>query len=190
MSAWRSAISEEKVPYLVTIFFASLGWVVTYSVERMDRSPTITFNTTQQDSGSQKTTNVRIENITRDKVFKNLQFAFVLERDGDKFIRPWITPVPPATEGQVAPNIAGHSLTFNIAQLQPGWQMDLGAEYQGSGKPSFRAENSSDTVRLVTPSIETFFVLHEFVAMATVLGLYLLVIFLVAFSKHRPAAGG
>jgi hypothetical protein len=190
MGAWHNAISEEKVPYLVTIFFASLGWVVTYSVERMDKSPTIMFRTTQQDSGGQKTINVRIENITRDKVFTNLQFACVLERDGDKFIRPWIAPVPPATEGQVAPTVAGHSLTFNVAQLQPGWQLDLGAEYDGSGKPSFRLENSSDTVRLVTPSVETFVVLHEFVAMATVLGLYLLIILLVMFSKQRSAAGG
>jgi hypothetical protein len=35
MKSLRSALSQEKVPYLVTIFFGSLGWVVTHSVERI-----------------------------------------------------------------------------------------------------------------------------------------------------------
>jgi len=181
VKTFAEVLSHEKVPYLVTIFFAALGWVVTYTVGRVDATPTVMYKTCYQTCKNQKTASVEIENISRDKVFNNLEIGFFAENKSDKYTRYWWEADAPAWKGQQQPASNGSTLSLTIAKLQPGWRITLGAAYEGPEAPTFRLISSDDTVRLVKPSPETFFVQHEFGVIFSMLGLYLVIIGLVLF---------
>ncbi len=43
MRLFLRVISGNKVPYLFTLLFLALGWAITHTVQRIDDSPTVTF---------------------------------------------------------------------------------------------------------------------------------------------------
>src|ERR1700733_12285667 len=74
------ALVQEKAPYLVTIFFASTAWFITYSVGQITDSPTLEYATrASQILPEQHRFVVDIRNISRKQRFQNLGFRIRLD---------------------------------------------------------------------------------------------------------------
>lgn len=114
----------------------------------------------------------------------------VLVRDGTCADNPKVYPAPPASEvkkppdcqnAAVAPQTNVVDATFEIPQIHPGWNMDLVTNYYGRGSPQFRFQAAKDSVRLVQPSLETWFVVNEMWTLASLVVLYFIFIVAIVF---------
>jgi hypothetical protein len=194
MSSLLAILAGEKAPYLITVLVAGIGWAVTHSVDRVLASPTLMYETRINHSGNINQYTITLNNITRDERFDDLTFT-VLIRDGKCAGDPKVYPALPAPEIKQPPecqdavvesqtNVA--DATFEIPQIHPGWSMDLVTNFYGEGAPHFRFQTKKDSVRLVRPSLETWFVVHEMWILGSLVALYF--IFIVSIVLVSPRA--
>ena len=169
-------IASDKVPYLITILFASISWVIVHSVDRVNSSPTVTYTIVPNPQGcGPKCFTVEIRNVTTTVLLKNLVISVHLEGpdSSSKIQHADIIATQPAWNGDMAPNWdAGDSADFPIAIFQPGWEFKLVTRFSGGGTPRVYLTKSPDPIRFVEPSVETFFVNHEALIICIVLLIY------------------
>jgi hypothetical protein len=182
-------IAGDKVPYLITILFASVGWIIVHSVDRLNSSPTVTYKLVPGLQGcSPKCFTVEIRNVTTTVLLKDLVISVHLEGQdsSSKIQHADIIPVQPAWNGDTAPNWeAGDSADFPIATLQPGWEFKLVTRFSGGDTPHVYLTKSPDPIRFVEPSIDTFFLNHEAPIICVVLLIYagFVTLVIIRFSK-------
>ena len=154
----------EKLPYVVTLLFAAIGWGVTHIVDRVLNSPIVEYRT-EVVEGSDRTTRTfvaRLRNMSRDRAYTNLTVEFLLPPSSTgKFTTGTVDAKPPAAFGSRPPKMAGGSAKFDIPALFPSWEIALIANYTGDEIPELRLEKANPAPRLVRPSLETFLVDHE-----------------------------
>jgi hypothetical protein len=190
MTKILKAISGEKVPYLITVLFVSVGWVITYSVDRVNNSPTVIYTTSERDSGQTRFFTVEIRNATRTVRLTNLVVSVRLEgKDSHSIIQHVaIEPMPPAWNGNQAPSGAsGDMADFPIEYLQPGWCFQLITQFSGADVPKVYLTKSPDPVRFVEPTIETWFLRHEMTILIAMLGVYTgLIVLIIVYTFRTP----
>jgi hypothetical protein len=70
-------------------------------------------------------------------------------------------PVQPASEGTQPFQVAGRTFEFTFPEFQPGWQIEISADYTGSVLPSLRMSSPDQTVYAVLPSVESRIVEYD-----------------------------
>lgn len=128
-------------------------------------------------TGNERSTIVSLTNLSRQAFF-----GFQLEVQGAGIV-PCKEPLhnkPPAWPWKKAPEVGTSGVKFQIAQFHPGWEISICTlSTQDVGTTFFlretgsEGENTQQAIRLVEPSLETFFVRHE---------LFLLIILIVVAS--------
>jgi hypothetical protein len=188
MGNFLTVIAGEKVPYLVTILFASMGWLITHSVDQIDKSPTVTFEASTKAVGSKYLYTVDLHNVTRTVRVKDLKFGVQIEGKACNVDRAEIKSLPPASSGNSPATWSGCSAAFSIDNLEPNNLFQLSTEYSGEGSPRFYLASASGSIRLITPSLESYFSEHDIPIMVAILVIYLVFIVLVIFhSAPQPA---
>jgi len=175
-----TAISQEKVPYVMTILFVALGWVIIHAVERADNSPTMIYETESIHCDEGKTQfTINITNATRTIQFENIVFKVVVGQPGATIVKAYKYAISPAWEGDDPVNPERNTATFQIKSLQPNAKIVLVTQYVGPGPAYFSLSQTGSPVRLVKSSVETFFAAHEISLMLVALTCYALFILLV-----------
>lgn len=153
----------DRLPYIVTMLFAAMGWGVTHSVDRLLSSPVVQFETETKTAGNKTSFVVTLRNLSHDRLYKNLRLIFLLpSKDGGEFLTAQTIAKPPAWDGDRPPTVTAKSVQFDLPALHPSSEVALRAEFIGAVVPIVRLERAEPTVRLVAPSFETFLLKHEF----------------------------
>lgn len=165
-------LSRKEVPFLVTLFAACAGWAINHVVDRVLDSPTIVYKTDIVAASNGKIVKVTMTNLSKQAFFG---LKFEIQAPG---IRICDTPPkyePPAWPSNKPPAQGTDGVAFIIDQLHPSWEMSMCAKLNGDKTPVFllretgssssQGESSKQAVRLVKPSLETFFVRHNLILM-------------------------
>ena len=151
---------SDKAPFLVTLILTIIGWAITHVVTELTTAPTLELQSEVRRAASGQVLELRLTNLTRDKVFKGLSLLVTVS-DGETLNRFTVTPVEPAHEGDDPAHSAGLSGSFVFPEIQPGSIFYAEAEYIGSTPPHVRIQMPEGTVRIVEPSLETFIIRNE-----------------------------
>jgi len=150
----RNLTTIEQPPFLLAIFLACLSWAITWYVGVLEKSPIIAYDIEVDKSAEPFKVATTIENLTRDKTFRNLDFII----HAPVVTKVSIEDTPPAWHGDKRPEIEGQTAVFNIPLIQPGWKFKLIAEYKGDIEPWFQLKTSNETIRLIDSGLETFLI--------------------------------
>lgn len=189
MSQFLDRLRLAKAPYVVTILFASIGWGVTHTVDRLLASPIIEFTTELKPTATNKTIVVTLHNISHDKIFKKLSFTLMLPEGTGTFVSAKKVPVPPAWDGDIDASAEGHTANFLFPALHPGWEVRLIAKFSGDSSPTLYLQDSETAVRLVSPSWETFLVTYELqfiIGMIVTWAILVLVLLMTGVNSSEP----
>jgi hypothetical protein len=151
---------NDKAPYIVTIFVGALAWALTHMADRLLSTPMVKYTIQEISSNSGKTVFLTFKNITRDKTFKGLQILLTASSDG-VITAGAVIPVQPASEGAQPYQVAGRTFDFTFPEFQPGWQIEISADYTGSAVPSLRMSAPEQTIYAVVPSLKSFLVEYD-----------------------------
>ena len=184
----RQLATMEKPPFILAILLAGLAWALTRYADILDRSPIIEYQILLESREDPPRVTVVLENLTWDKKFSNLKFRLTAV----DVKNPRINPIPPASEGDVAPTANGETAQFEIRAFHPGWRFELAANYNASANAnvSFRLENSPDTVRLIERSLETFIVRYQALIVAGLVVVWSMVTVFIYIRNTRGANDG
>lgn len=150
----------DKAPYIVTIVVAALAWALTHMADRLLSTPMVKYTIQELSSNTGKTVFLTFKNITRDKAFKGLQILLTASSDG-LITTGSVIPVQPASEGAQPYQVAGRTFEFTFPEFQPGWQIEISADYTGSARPSLRMSSPEQTIYAVVPSLKSFLVEYD-----------------------------
>jgi hypothetical protein len=157
-----NALGERLLPYIVTAFFAGVGWAVTQSVERFSKSPVIEYDREIRTADRGQSLVVTLRNPSHDRSFKRLMLIFLIQ-DGGEILGARVIPKPPAWEGNEQPLVSTRSAKFELPELNPGWEIGLLVRFGGGTPPTFSLATSDPTARLLEPpSVELFLINHHF----------------------------
>lgn len=163
----------ERLPYLVTLLFAAVGWGVTHTVDRVLKSPIVEYQTQVSTTPAGKVFHVRLRNLSQDRVYKNVRLVMLLPvtKQG-VFESAGVDPKPPAWEGAAGPLVKDYSVQFHLPALYPSWEFELKAKFTGSEVPVLRMSEADPALRLAGPSLETFLFDHEITIIAVAIGVW------------------
>jgi hypothetical protein len=150
----------DKAPYIVTIVIGALAWALTHMADRLLSTPMVKYTIQEISSSSGKTVFLTFKNITRDRTFKGLQIVLTASSDG-VITAGAVIPVQPASEGAQPYQVAGRTFDFTFSEFQPGWQIEISADYTGSAVPSLRMSDPDQTIYAVAPSLKSFLVEYD-----------------------------
>lgn len=152
----------ERLPYVVTLLFAAVGWGVTHTVDRVLKSPVVEYQTKVLAGAKQSSLVVTLRNLSHERVYEDVSITFLLRgKEAGQFISARKTAVPPAWEGDVEPMVTAQSVQFDRLTLHPAWEVMLTAQFNGPVSPVVHLVSAKPTVRLVPPSLETFLLNNE-----------------------------
>lgn len=166
----RKILTNKEFPYLLTILFVLVGWSFTHVVNRLLQSPTLEYKI-RESREKANSLSYEIENITRDKLFKDLTFLLLFDGPAkEKLIKADLVVLPPARisgEVKLPPVVEAEYAKFFVPEFHPNWRMALKVELKvGLSEkeyPRLRFSTGDDKpIRLVPASFETFLVKHEF----------------------------
>ncbi|UPK02016.1 hypothetical protein [Bradyrhizobium sp. 170] len=178
---------SDKAPYIVTIVVAGLTWAATHLADRLLSTPIVKYSVQRIATKDSQTIYLTFKNITRDKTFKQLQLILTAPSDG-VITTGAVIPVQPASEGDQPYQVAGRTFAFTFPEFQPGWQIEISADYTGSKEPSLRLSSPDQTVYAIKPSIETIIVEYHIQILAALAIFWivaLLVIWVIA-ARRKP----
>jgi hypothetical protein len=159
----------DKAPYIVTIVIAGIAWTITHMADRLLSTPMVKYTIEQISSKNGQTAFLTFKNITRDKTFKQLQVILAASSDG-VITAGAVIPVQPASEGDQPYQVAGRTFVFTFPEIQPGWQIEISADYTGSALPSLRMSSPEQTIYAITPSLKSLVVEYD-IEILTILAL-------------------
>lgn len=156
-----------KIPFLITLILAIIGWAVTHLVDRISSAPTIEFRTSTRAYTGNNIFIVQLTNLSSDHAFRNLLLQLQAP-SGGKVTGLHILPVQPAFEGDDPTHVAqSGDAWFKFAELQPEGTFYAEATYVGD-PPKVRISLPTKSARIVAPSLETALVRNE---LAVLIGL-------------------
>ena len=110
-------------PYLLTIFLASFGWIVTNISDRLSKEPIIEWRKDIEKDGLSYIGTYYIKNISSDKVFTDLKFSLTAEGLQND---PIVEYKPPGRGGQQEKvKVIESKVKFNVFEFQPGCEIFL-----------------------------------------------------------------
>ena len=183
----RKVLTQTSVPYLVTILMAVVGWATLRAVDAVE-SASVEYCVHREDGGA----HISVENLTREKRFRDLRFATAFRAGVDGEInKADLEAIPPAFEGDSPGGEIGgerRSAEFVIPDLQPGARFEMAVSFTSDEEPDFRLMTARDSLELLPCSTFTYVVKHEvqFVVGLALVGLALVLIFLWASRPEDP----
>jgi hypothetical protein len=175
----------DKAPYFVTISIAALGWAITHMVDRLLNTPMIKYSEQKISSNGEETLFLTFKNITRDKTFKKLQIILTAPSDG--VIKSGaVIPVQPAWEGDQPYQVAGRTFEFTFPEFQPGWEIEISANYTGSAQPSLRLSSPEQTVYAIRPSLKSWLVENDVEVLTGLAAVGALVLIWIIVLQRKP----
>jgi hypothetical protein len=181
--------ASDKPPFFLTIFFAALAWSITRYADSLATTPVIEYDVDR----SNNQFIVRLENLSHDKSFSNLEFLLVSPRG--TMTNPRMSPTPPAWEGDVPPSCSGQACTFTVGAFQPEWVFRLSVTLSDDSVPSVHLLKSTETIRLLSPSSGTRVVKYQYSLLFGLLSAWAIITAAVLFkgvgdgnSESRPSA--
>jgi len=187
-------ILNHKAPFIVTLLTAALAWSVTHIVDRLNNTPFLKYDLLIEDSRNIRRLRISLENITNDKVFRNLSIVASSPHDS-AISRISIVPQEPAFEGDKPYSISesGRTAQIKLPVVQPGWSFDILVEYAGKNRPYLRIETKNDTVKLTRPNLETFLVENEFKVIVCLISIWLvtlaIIFWIMAIARKKNTNG-
>ena len=185
----------DKLPYLLTVLFVLIGWGLTHTVDRLLKSPIIEYKIIYKDSQDKSQLLVyEIANISRDKVFRNLQFELLLtdtrkgKFKGDECTLLICPPMNITKE----PETGDDTFRFFLEEFHPNWKIGVSLKLSGDNNPTLHFSTIADDgkyrnqpVMLLQSSFETFLVKHEFgiIVILLIAWCFLILIYFYALSK-------
>lgn len=179
---------SDKVPYIVTILVGALAWSVTHVVDRLNNTPLLKYDMLIKQSGGSPSLIITLQNVTNNKVFKNLSIvASTSENGAIKSIG--IRPTEPAFEGDSPYTISTNRRTAQITLpvIQPGWLFEVTIKYTGANRPRLRIDTSNDIVMLTMPGIKTFLVAYEFEVILGFIVLWLVFLAIIFIASRKKS---
>jgi hypothetical protein len=161
----RKRLSAKEVPFLVTLLVGWAGWAVGHIVDRVVTSPTVEYTVETSRMGDENVTTVSLVNLSN-QAFYGLRF----EIQGREMVpcKDALQNTPPAWPWNGGAKKGTDGVTFDVVQLHPGWRIAMCAKSVSEPKPKFYlrdsrsdGDKSGQSIQLVEPSLETFFVRHE-----------------------------
>ena len=168
------SIRDSEFPFLVTILFAVVGWSITHIVDRAIDAPLIMYEEQFRDAACPKVYSITVRNLSRDRNFAGLVITFIGASQKDRFENPMSVADFPA--GDAIEVITSGGVSFTFPALQPGWRVELSAEYLGDGRPQFRVEESPSALELAEKGWRTWLVQNEITLLIAIAALATLVI--------------
>lgn len=158
ISTLRRIFAGDKPPLFLVLFFGALAWATTRYADSLAEAPVVEYSVEQSDSKI----SVHLENLARAKTFDNV--VFVLRTSGipGGLSSPVIVAHQPAWEGRTGPVVEGETATFDIEKFHPAWKFTLQAEVAEGLIPSLQLRGSSESMRLLQPSVETWMLRHQY----------------------------
>lgn len=145
----------KQPPFMIAIFFISMGWMITWYVSSIEKSPTIQYDTAFKDS----LYTVQIKNLTKDKTFRGLVFRI----EGKYLADPKIYDMPPSWHSDTGPKGEdSNAIDYKIDAIHPGLEIKIAAKEKGTGTPLFKMKTSKIPVRLVRKSSFNAFVIRTY----------------------------
>jgi hypothetical protein len=208
----------ERITYFVGLAVALLAWGGTQMVERVVSTPTILFDvgSAELKPGSAATAEAvaTIRNLSRTHAHKKVVVLALAPDTGTGILRKEVrfSGVEPAWQGRDPPVFSppdengdptsahrpetATSAQFTIDRFDPGASFEFKVPYVGTERPKFRVLSTTESLRIIGPSIESFVIGHQFEWLASLIGvasLCILVAILTSFAGSRTAgarAGG
>jgi len=190
-----SVFKIDKLPYLLTILFVLVGWGLKHSVDRLLKSPIIEYK--MEKSGLKKGQLIvyEITNISRDTVFRNLQFEFLVDTEKSKFMQDKckLTIHPPLNIQKRADKGDGH-FKFSLEEFHPSCKVGVDLELSGDVSPTLHFSTISDSgsptsqpVMLLSSSFDTLLVKHELgiIKVLVLVWVALILVFLFAIKRSN-----
>lgn len=191
-------LAAEKVPFIVTILAAALGWTGQRAVTVLTEAPTIAYSVKDRSENGVNETIATIENISRTHKFGGLKFYLQAQKDGvfastGHVVRPFAPAMQPTDAFQPKSSPKGSDVSFPVPVIQPGWKFELYAKRNSSdptvltveadkvlppigpgvGSPAINPDLGSP-VRMVEMGFTTWIVKHEICLLFCLIGLWLL----------------
>ena len=167
MGRLGSLLSADSAPYLVTLAIAGIAWAITHTVDRIVTSPIVEYDIVYETGDGVTKVVVRLENLSTGTGFRNVTFVLrEAARDADiafdcKECRSLVIGTAPVSTTGYAADSTTQSVTFRVPSLPPGGRVDLVAHYTGQARPIFLVKEDGSDIRLLEPSLETWFARHE-----------------------------
>lgn len=147
-----STLLSDKSPYLLTIFFASLGWVIVRSADHYESIPAIEYSTVKNEirfseNYNRQVSAIRIHNITHRTTFRCLIFSVHADSINDKFVFKKSAKELQASYFKMNGNISvvqqntdyskwlsAYYWQIKISNFPPEGDVEYGMETSGSGE--------------------------------------------------------
>lgn len=153
-NTFAAAFRSEKAPYGLTVLFVVWGWTITHIVDGIRQDQIVVYSLAVEsakalgDHRYRKAT-VRLENLTRDKTFKQFVVQIRKRSIGDDI--EFVYDIAPErardfytislgggvrSSGNEDYDVLPDGVEFNIPDLTPGAVITLSAVYRGEGMPA------------------------------------------------------
>ena len=179
-------IFNEKTPYLVTILIGALAWSVTHLVDRLNNTPLLKYDMIIEQSKNTRRLIISLDNITSNKVFRNLSIVTSMPLEGT-ITKINVIPTEPAFEGDNPYIISknGRTAEIKLPVVQPGWLFNISIEYTGENRPRGRIDINNDSVMLTRPCLKTFLVENEFEVIVSFIILWLILLAIISWAVKK-----
>lgn len=183
----------DSPPFILTVIIGAAAWWITHTVDRAISQPIVEFSIREtsvdcEEYESCKSVILRIENLS-DTRFSEVEFELQTRNLEGKFIgQAKVAMEPPA--GKISKTkVVNDSLLISFEEFHPRFVGVFNAKYANGDQLVLLLKKSATSMKLVKPSMETFFVRHEFVLLFGALEL-LFVTGLAMLNKSRWIVGG
>lgn len=168
---------SEKVPYLLVMLFGATAWLITHTVDRLLLSPYIEYRVEQNRIGNFYVHRYQIINITKDKIFENLDFLITPENpDSQTIENAKIFYLPPMRRGDSDNSVSDQRhYKCHLSYFQPNCSIVLSFRSDKNKEIPLRYSSKS-AVLLQKSNIQTCVIRNE----TSILVVLIILIFILA----------
>lgn len=150
----------ERASYFITAVAAVLGWLITYYVERVTKTPTIEYVITEKAEGPWLRAEYRLTNVNRATAFGPIAVSFLAAPSSPIAKKMLVRPREPASDGRAKATTRRGSAKFVLQRLTPGASIKFILRVRGKERPHLYLE-TGETVRFTGRSLDTWLARNE-----------------------------
>lgn len=150
----------ERASYFITAVAAVLGWLITYYVERVTKTPTVEYVISERAEGPWLRAEYRLTNVNRATAFGPMTVSFIAAPSSPIAKKMQVRPREPASEGRNKVTTMRYSAKFVLPRLMPGASMKFVLRVRGTQRPHLYLE-SDETIRFTGRSLDTWLARNE-----------------------------
>lgn len=196
----------EKMPFILAILIALIGWSLTHIISRSLQDPIIEYSIKKEEYKNNKRNIIyEIENISRNKMFRYIEFIFQLNNSSDviflesecriRACPPLETKEESVTEKNVFKILIKEfhpDCKFSVDLLISGETIPdlVFSTYRADPNLAYQKEPGDQAIRLVKASFETFLIKNETKIIVVFILLWILlaifyILYFARYNKHK-----